>query len=118
MKNVEISNFQINGNLGALPASYANSPGHDKDCQRCIILHGDSGNYADNIKINDMMLLDSFSDGAYIYYARNVAVYNNFISNCQHEGIFWSVVIGGELFNNKVAHSALPSLYIVPQSHA
>jgi hypothetical protein len=103
VKNVEISNFQINGNLGALPASYANSPGHDKDCQRCIILHGDSGNYADNIKINDMMLLDSFSDGAYIYYARNVSVYNNFISNTQHEGVFFSVVIGGEIYNNKIA---------------
>src|SRR5665811_1261491 len=49
VKNVEISNFQINGNLGAFPASYANTANHDKDCMRCIILHGDSGNYADNI---------------------------------------------------------------------
>jgi len=37
IKNVEISGFQINGNLGALPASYANSPGHDKDCQRSVL---------------------------------------------------------------------------------
>jgi hypothetical protein len=118
VKNVEIFGFQINGNLGALPASYANTPGHDKDAERCIILHGNTGDYAENIKIHDMKLYDSFSDGCYIYYAKNVKVYNNFISNCQHEGIFWSVVIGGELFNNKVAHSALPSLYIVPQSHA
>jgi hypothetical protein len=103
VKNVEISGFQINGNLGALPASYANTPGHDKDAERCIILHGNTGDYAENIKIHDMKLYDSFSDGAYIYYAKNVKVYNNFISNCQHEGIFWSVVIGGEMFNNRVA---------------
>jgi hypothetical protein len=103
VKNVEIYGFQINGNLGALPASFANTLGHDKDAERCIILHGDSGNYAENIKIHDMNLYDSFSDGMYIYYAKNVKVYNNFISNCQHEGVFWSVVIGGELFNNKVA---------------
>ncbi len=103
VKNVEIYGFQINGNLGSLPASYANTPGHDKDAERCIILHGNSGDYAENIKIHDMKLYDSFSDGMYIYYAKNVKVYNNFISNCQHEGIFWSVVIGGELFNNRVA---------------
>jgi hypothetical protein len=103
VKNVEISNFQINGNLGALPASFANTPGHDKDAERCIILHGNSGDYADNIRIHDMKLYDSFSDGTYIYYARNVAVYNNFISNTQHEGLFLSVVIGGEIYNNKIA---------------
>lgn len=103
VKNVEIYGFQINGNLGALPASYANTPGHDKDAERCIILHGNTGDYAENIRIHDMKLYDSFSDGMYIYYAKNVKVYNNFISNCQHEGIFWSVVIGGEMFNNKVA---------------
>jgi len=103
VKNVEIYGFQVNGNLGALPASFANTPGHDKDAERCIILHGNSGDYANNIRIHDMKLYDSFSDGMYIYYAQDVAVYNNFISNCQHEGIFWSVVIGGELFNNRVA---------------
>jgi len=103
VKNVEISGFQINGNLGALPASYANTPGHNKDAERCIILHGNSGDYADNIKIHDMKLYDSFSDGAYIYYAKNVQFYNNFVSNTQHEGVFFSVVIGGEIHNNQIA---------------
>jgi len=42
---------------------------------RCIILHGDSGDYADNIRIHDMKLYDSFSDGMYIYYAKNVVVH-------------------------------------------
>ena len=103
VKNVELYGFQINGNLGALPASFANTPGHDKDAERCIILHGNTGDFAENIKIHDMRLFDSFSDGMYTYYAKNVKVYNNFISNCQHEGIFWSVVLNGEMFNNKVA---------------
>ena len=103
VKNVEIYGFQINGNLGAFPPGFANTPGHDKDCMRCIILHGDSGNYADNIRIHDMKLYDSFSDGMYIYYARNVLVYDNFISNTQHEGVFLSVVIGAELYSNQIA---------------
>ena len=103
VKNVEIYGFQVNGNLGAFDSGFANTPGHDKDCMRCIILHGDSGNYADNIKVHDMKLYDSFSDGMYIYYARNVSVYNNFISNTQHEGVFFSVVIGGELYKNQIA---------------
>ena len=103
VKNVEIYGFQINGNLGAFPPGYANTAGHDKDCMRCIILHGDSGNYADNIRIHDMKLFDSFSDGSYIYYAKNVKFYNNFISNTQHEGVFFSVVINGEISNNQIA---------------
>jgi len=103
IKNVEISGFKINGNLGNLPASYANSPGHDKDCERGIFIGGYSNDYADNIKIHDMQVYDCFSDGINIRFAKNVAVYNNFISNTQHEGIFWSVVVGGEIYNNKIA---------------
>jgi hypothetical protein len=103
IQNIEIYGFQINGNLGALDSDLANTPGHDKDCFRCIILHGDSGNYANNILIHDMTLFDSFSDGMYIYYATNVQCYNNFISNTQHEGIFWSVVINGQMYDNKIA---------------
>lgn len=103
VKDVKIHGFQITGNCHNLDAALANTPGHDKDCQRCIILHGDSGNYAENIDIFDMKLYDSFSDGIYIYYAKNVWCYNNFISNCQHEGIFWSVVLNSVMLNNNVA---------------
>jgi uncharacterized Zn ribbon protein len=103
VKNVEIYGFQIDGNCANLPASYANTPGHDKDCEKLIILHGNSGDFADDIKVHDMKLYNSFSDGTYIYYAKNVQCYNNFISNCQHEGIFWSVVLNGEMYNNKIA---------------
>jgi len=34
-------------------------------------------------------LYDSFSDGIYIRFADNVHIYNNFISNTQHDGIFF-----------------------------
>jgi hypothetical protein len=51
-----------------------------------------------------MKLYNAFSDGIYIIYAQNVEVYNNFISNCQHEGIYFSVVRGGgHIHNNRIA---------------
>src|SRR5659263_15165 len=103
LKNVEVCGFQIDGNLGALPASYANTPGHNKDCERCILIGGDSGNYADNIKIYEMRLYNSFSDGIFLRFAKNSACYNNFISNCQHEGIFWSCVENSEMYGNQIA---------------
>jgi hypothetical protein len=103
LKNVEISGFQIDGNLMYLPASYANTAGHDKDCERCMILGGYTNDYADNIKIHDMKLYNSFSDGIQMRFARNSAVYNNFISNCQHEGIFWTCIENSEIYNNRIA---------------
>jgi len=103
LKNVEICGFQIDGNLGALPASFANTPGHDKDCERCILLGGYSNDYADNISIHDMKLYDSFSDGIYLRYTTGAHCYNNIISNCQHEGIFLSVALQSEMYNNQIA---------------
>jgi hypothetical protein len=103
VKNVEICGFQINGNLGALPAGFANTPGHDKDCERCILIGGYTNDYAENIRIHDMKLYDSFSDGIYLRFARNSAVYSNVISNTQHEGIFWSCVEDSEMFKNQIA---------------
>jgi len=51
-----------------------------------------------------MKLYNAFSDGIYIIYAQNVEIYNNFISNCQHEGIYFSVVRGGgHIHNNRIA---------------
>lgn len=103
LKNVAIYGFSINGNLGALPASFANTPGHNKDAERCILIGGYTNNYAENIRIHDMKLYDSFSDGIYLRFAKNSACYNNFISNCQHEGTFWSCVENSEMFKNEIA---------------
>lgn len=102
--HVKIHGFQVTGNCQNLDNSLANSRSDtDHDCERCIILHGSSGDYASDIQIYDMTLYNSFSDGVYIYYAQNVKCYNNLISNCQHEGIFWSVVLESEEYNNKIA---------------
>jgi hypothetical protein len=103
LKNVEICNFQIDGNLCAFPASYANTPGHDKDCERCMILGGYTNDYGNNISIHDMKLYDSFSDGMQMRFIRNVAVYNNFISNCQHEGVFFTCIDNSQIYNNQIA---------------
>ena len=105
LKNVEIAGFQIDGNIGNLPRSYANSqPGREHDCEKLINIGGYSGDFANNIKIHDMKLYNAFSDGIYIIYAQNVEIYNNFISNCQHEGIYLSVVRGGGyIHHNKIA---------------
>jgi hypothetical protein len=103
LKNVEIYGFLINGNLGALPASFANTPGHNKDCERCILIGGYTNDYAGNIRIHDMTLYDSFSDGLYLRFARNSLVYSNVISNTQHEGVFWSCVENSEMFKNQIA---------------
>ena len=57
----------------------------------------------DNIKVHDMKLYDSFGDGCHIIYCKNAQVNNNFISNTQHEGIFWSSVLNSQIYNNQIA---------------
>lgn len=104
LKNVEIAGFQIDGNIGNLPAKYADSRSDTShDCEKLIIFGGYSNDFANNIKIHDMKLYNSFSDGIYIIYADGVACYDNIISNCQHEGIYFSVVRNGYINNNKIA---------------
>jgi hypothetical protein len=102
--DVEIAGFQIDGNIKELPKSYADSrPDTDHDCEKLIVLWGNSNNFAKNIRIHDMKLYNSFSDGIYIIYADGVSCYGNIISNCQHEGIYFSVVKNGHIHNNKIA---------------
>ena len=50
-----------------------------------------------------MKLYNSFSDGIYILFGDGVAVSNNFISNCQHEGFYLSCVNYGLVYGNKIA---------------
>lgn len=102
--DIEISNIQIDGNIKNLPKSYANSRSDTRhDCQKLIILHGYSNQFASNIKLHDLKLYNSFSDGIYLLYVRYAACYNNFISNCQHEGTYYSVVQDSVLYNNNIA---------------
>lgn len=102
--NVEISGFQIDGNIGNLPRSYANSRSDTRhDCEKLILFGGWQSNFGSNIKIHDMKLYNAFSDGIYIRFSKGVACYNNFISNCQHEGIFFSCVLNGTIYSNQIA---------------
>lgn len=104
INNVEISGFQIDGNIGNLPSSYADSRSDtDHDCERCILLRGASNQFASNIKVHNMKLYNSFSDGFYIIFGENVQCYDNFISNCQHEGIYFSCLKNSLMYSNKIA---------------
>lgn len=102
--DVEIYGFQIDGNIRELPKRYADSRSDTShDCEKLIVLWGNSNNFAKNIRIHDMKLYNAFSDGIYIIYADGVACYDNIMSNCQHEGIYFSVVKNGHIHNNKIA---------------
>lgn len=104
VENVEISNIQLDGNIKDLPGEYHHSRADTShDSEKLIILHGYSNQFAKNIKLHDLKLYNSFSDGIYLLFCENIEVYNNFISNCQHEGFYFSVVKNGHAYNNKVA---------------
>ena len=104
VNNIEIYGFSIDGNVQNLPIEYHHSRSDTAhDCERCILLHGDSNNFMNNVKIHDMRLYDSFSDGVYIRFCNNAQVYNNFISNTQHEGVFFVCAVDSLIYNNRVA---------------
>ncbi len=102
--DIEIYGFTVNGNCGAFPASYANDgAGKAHNCMKLIILTGSSGDFGENIYIHDMKFINAFSDAVYVRYANNVRCEDNFISNCQHEGVYFSVVTNGLISGNRIA---------------
>ena len=40
LQNVEIYGFQIDGNIANLPRSYDSTPGHERDCEKLILIGG------------------------------------------------------------------------------
>jgi hypothetical protein len=102
LHNVEISGFQIDGNLRQLLQSYANSGAGDHNAERLIDFRCDSGNFGSTITIHDMKLYDAYSDAIHLSFFNNVNVYNNFVSNCQHSGIYFISVVNGLMEGNKV----------------
>ncbi len=99
-----ISGFQMDGNIGNLPKSYADSRAETShDCEKLIILHGYSNQFASNITISHMKLYNSFSDGAYILFGDHIDCSDNLISNCQHEGLYFSCLKNGMMYRNKIA---------------
>lgn len=103
LNKVEICGFQIDGNCENLPPDYSHtSSATAHDCEALIHLCGDSNNFMNSIKIHNMTLYDAFSDGITIRFCNYVECFNNFISNCEHEGIFY-VCDTGSIYNNKIA---------------
>ena len=103
LKNVEICGFQIDGNIGNLPSSYANYGKGDHNAERLIYLRGNAKAFMENISVHDMELYDSYSDGIQLAYCDNAQVYNNFVSNCQHSGIFLISVRSAVIHKNDIA---------------
>jgi hypothetical protein len=110
LHDIAIVGFQIDGNCDELPASYANyvAPGGSghHNTERCIDLRGWSDpekGFMQNISIHDMQIYDAFSDGIRVAYADDVLIYNNFISNCQHEGVYFVCVRYGLIKNCEIA---------------
>ncbi|HEY5575973.1 MAG TPA: right-handed parallel beta-helix repeat-containing protein [Clostridiaceae bacterium] len=103
LHDVSISGFQIDGNLKALPKSYANSGNGIHNAERAIDIRCDSGNFGSNISIHDLKIYDCYSDGIHVAFVNNVKVYNNFVSDCQHSGIYFISVVNGLMDSNKVA---------------
>jgi len=103
LNNVEISGFQVDGNCKNLPRSYANSGAGDHNAERLIDLRASTGAYSNNISISNLRLVDAFSDGIHIAFARNVNINNVFASDCQHSALYYVDVLGGEISNNEVS---------------
>lgn len=102
--NLEICGFQIDGSCDKLPFDFHHSRSDTAhDCERAIYVQGSSGRFNNNIKVHDMQIYNCFSDGIHIRFANNVHCYSNFISNTQHEGLFWTSIVNGLMESNQVA---------------
>ncbi len=102
--NLEIYGFQIDGSCDKLNFEFHHSRSDtDHDSERAIYVQGSSGRFNNNIKIHDMSIVNCFSDGIHVRFANSVHCYSNFISNCQHEGIFWVCVQNGLAEGNRIA---------------
>ena len=65
--NVEISNFEIDGNIENQPSGY-----HGTGYERLINFWCDSGNPGSNISIQDMYIHDSAGDGVQVCFAKYI----------------------------------------------
>lgn len=102
--NIDIHGFQIDGSCDELKFEYHHSRADTAhDCERAIYIAGQTGKFCNNIKVYNMQIHDCFSDGIHIRFATAVQCSGNSISNCQHEGIFWTSVVNGLAENNQIA---------------
>jgi hypothetical protein len=103
LHDVEVCGFQIDGNIANLSRAWDSTPGHDRDCEKLILIGGWSSSMGSNISIHDMKLYNAFSDGIYIRFTDGVYLHNNLISDCQHEGYYLACCRGGSIYNNQIA---------------
>jgi hypothetical protein len=92
-KNIEIYGFQINGNC----QNNSNKLGYAHD----VLQSAGSGverlisfTSASNIKVHDMRIYDAFGEALMIFYGQHIEVYNCFLSNLQHDAVFYKGVNG------------------------
>jgi hypothetical protein len=104
--NIEISNIQIDGNCDELPESYSgfSFPGGSgvHNTEKAISISGHSDpekGFIRSIWIYNVKIYDCFSDGIRVAYADYVFIYDNYISNCQHEGVYFVCVRYGIIQN-------------------
>lgn len=102
-KNIEISGGEIDGNCDELPSNYHSNDQDPHDCERAIFLIGSSNDYGENIYIHNIKIYDCFSDGLHVRFCNRVKVENVFESNCEHEGIYFCVVLDGLIYNCEIA---------------
>lgn len=108
-KSIKIHGFQINGNCQnqstKLGTAHGKVSSAGSGVERLIGLHGSSSSLASDIKIYNMKGFDSFGEFAHIYYTQNVQIYNNNLSNHQHDAIFLIEVTGDEnkVYGNTIA---------------
>lgn len=102
--NVTISNIQIDGNCDELPSDYADYkfPGESgkHNTEKAIALTGSTNHFMENISISNVKIYDCFSDGVRVAFADYVYVDGNFISNTQHECVYFVCVRSGLVQNN------------------
>lgn len=103
VENIRIEGLVIDGNCHNLPSRYADTQGHEHDCEKLIILKGNSDKFSKNIIIRNCVFANAFSDAIYIIFAESVTVEGNQISNCQHSSIYLACVINGLIQENDIA---------------
>ncbi len=91
--NIEIYGFQINGNcqnqnneLGIVGGDYQSS---GSGVERLISFSG-----ASNIKVHNMRIYDAFGEAVMIFTGKNINTYECYLSNLQHDAVFYKGVTG------------------------
>jgi hypothetical protein len=102
-KNIEVSGFQIDGNVENLPHSFNSNDQDPHDCERAVFIIGSSNDFGENIRIHDLTIHDTFSDGVHVRFSKNVQVSNLIESNCQHEGVYFCEVMNSIISNCQTA---------------